>query len=221
MSSSQIPQGVFGGAAPVLGVVELAIIAAHPGADLCFAAIAQIAPGVALIVSGTALAGSCGRLAARLEPSAGVGDMMTGTTADEVLGTAVVIPGVLSLVHVEPAVLVPRSLVGLGISLNRAASARIASLETESAADRPMLRLVGQESVFATASVRAIDGIASAVLGIIALAAATSEGRARRETDGTSLHRIVRRFMARRSWRNGPRQAGHSHSSVQAPCRTH
>jgi len=170
-------QGMFGGAALVLGVVGLAIGQAHPGATFYLDAIAQIALGAALIVFGTALVATYGRLTARVEAAAGMAETMGGTTADMFIGTAVVVLGVLALVRVAPAVLisVDAILVGVGMLLNSTASVRVAALENSLATDRSPLRLVGEELVFATASVRAVAGVASAVLGIIALSGGNAE----------------------------------------------
>jgi hypothetical protein len=164
-------QGMFGGVALVLGVVGLAIGPEHPGAVPYLDAIAQIALGAALIAFGTALVATYGRLTARMDAATGMAETMGGTTADMFIGTAVVVLGVLALVRVVPAVLVPVAaiLVGVGMLLNSVASVRVVALENTLATERSPIRLVGEELVFATASMRAVAGIASGVLGIIAL----------------------------------------------------
>lgn len=164
-------QGMFGGVAMVLGVVGLAISPQHPGAILYLDAIAQVALGAALIAFGTSLVATYGRLTARAEAATGMADTMSGTTGDMFIGTAVVVLGVLSLVRVAPAVLVPIDaiLVGVGMLLTSMSAVRVAALENSLAAERSPLRLVGEELVFATASMRAVAGVASGVLGIIAL----------------------------------------------------
>lgn len=169
-------QGMFGGIALVLGIVGLAIAGTHPGAEAYLDAIAQISLGAALVVFGMALTMAYMRLVGRVEPVGGVGGTMTGTTADMFLGSAVVILGVLALLHIAPEILVPVSviLVGVGLLLNSMASVRAASLETDVAGEHSLARRVNEELVFATASVRAIAGVAVGILGIIGLTGANA-----------------------------------------------
>ncbi len=169
-----ISQGMFGGIALVLGIVGLAILDMHPGVELYLDAIAQIALGLALIVFGMALAAGYGRLIARAEPAAVAGGAMAGPTADMFLGGGVVVLGILALLRIVPAVLIPIEviLVGVGLILNSAASVRAAVLETNLTADRSPVRRVAEELVFATASLRAVAGVAVGILGIIALTGA-------------------------------------------------
>lgn len=165
-------QGMFGGIALVLGIVGLAVANAHPAAEVYLDAIAQIALGVAVIVFGMALATAYIRLASTAEPSIGMAGSVSGTTADMFLGGAVVILGVLSLLRVAPMVLIPVEviLIGVGLLLNSAASARAVMLEASLSGDRSLVRRVNEEIVFATASARAAAGIAVGVLGILSLA---------------------------------------------------
>ncbi|HEX5327634.1 MAG TPA: hypothetical protein VFW75_13260 [Acetobacteraceae bacterium] len=162
-------QGLFGIIAVILGIVGLAIAAVHPNVPMYLDAIAAIALGLSLIMVGTGFAAAYGRLVARVEGAAG-GQMM-GTTVGMFLGGAVVILGILALLRVASPVLVPIQviLIGTGLILNSAASVRLATLEGDVAIDRTPARRVGEEMVFATASVRAIAGIAVGILGILGL----------------------------------------------------
>lgn len=166
-------QGMFGGIALVLGIVGLAIAGARPGAEAYLDAIAQISLGVALVVFGVALAAAYARLVARLDSSASLGGTVTGTTADMFLGGSVVILGVLALLNVAADILVPVEviLIGVGLLLNSVSSARAASLElsTSEYSQQSLARRVNEELALATASVRAIAGIAVAILGILGL----------------------------------------------------
>lgn len=164
-------QGIFGLVAIILGIVGLAIASVHPEVPMYLDAIAAIALGLSLVAVGAALAAGYGRLAARVE-GAMSGQMMSGTTMDMFLGFAVVILGILSLLHIASPILVPVQviLIGAGLMLNSAASTRLATLEAEVAApDRPIGRRVSEEMVYAAAGVRAIAGIAVVILGIIAV----------------------------------------------------
>ena len=167
-------QGMFGGIALVLGIVGLAIAGTHHGTEMYLSAVAQISLGVALIVFGMALAMAYIRLAAEATGASAPGGTVTGTTADTFLGVAVVILGVLALLNVASAILVPVAVivVGVGMILNSAAAVRAATLETELTGERTAARRVSEELVFATSSIRAVAGIAVSILGIIALSGA-------------------------------------------------
>jgi hypothetical protein len=164
-------RSVFGGVALALGIVGLAIAANHPTAELYLDAIAQISLGVALIIFGAGLTTSYVRLAAAIEAASGTGATVTGATADMFVGGAVVILGVLALVHVATTVLIPVQviLIGVGILFNSGASVRAVMLEASVGDDRSMARRLSEELAFETAAIRAAAGIAVAVLGIIAL----------------------------------------------------
>ena len=160
-------QGMFGGIALVLGIVGLAIAGNYPSAETYLDAIAQISLGLSLIVFGMALAMAYIRVVSNVESPGTV----TGTTADMFLGGAVVILGVLALVHIVPQILIPTAaiVVGVGLLLNSASSVRAATLETDVSAERTLVRRVNEELVFATASLRAVAGVSVVVLGILGL----------------------------------------------------
>jgi hypothetical protein len=165
---------MFGGIALVLGIVGLAILGSHHGAVFYLDAVAQISLGVALVVFGMALAMAYARLAAQTQGVGGLGGTVTGTTGDMFLGGAAVILGVLAVLNVAPAVLVPVAVivVGVGMILNSVAAVRATTLETDLIAERTPARRVSEELVFATASIRAVAGIAVGILGIIGLTGA-------------------------------------------------
>jgi len=160
-------QGMFGGIALVLGIVGLAIAGNYPSAETYLDAIGQIFLGLSLIVFGMALAMAYIRVVSNVESPGTV----TGTTADMFLGGAVVILGVLALVHIVPQILIPTAaiVVGVGLLLNSASSVRAATLETDVSAERTLVRRVNEELVFATASLRAVAGVSVVVLGILGL----------------------------------------------------
>ncbi|HTJ90965.1 MAG TPA: hypothetical protein VL356_12410 [Acidocella sp.] len=166
-----VSRSVFGGIALALGIVGLAIAAKHPSAELYLDTIAQISLGIALIIFGAGLTTSYVRLAAVIESATGTGASVTGATADMFVGGAVVILGVLALVHVATAILIPVQvlLIGVGILFNSGASARAVMLETSVSDDRSMARRLNEELAFETAAIRAIAGIAVIVLGILSL----------------------------------------------------
>jgi hypothetical protein len=164
-------RSVFGGIALALGIVGLAIADKHPAAELYLDPIAQIALGIALIIFGAGLTTSYMRLASVIESATGTGATVTGATADMFVGGAVLILGMLALLHVAPTALVPVQviLVGIGILFNSGASVRAIMLEASVSDDRSMARRLSEELVFETAAVRAIAGLAVAILGILSL----------------------------------------------------
>jgi hypothetical protein len=173
-SGRTMSQGMFGGIALVLGIVGLAILGSHYTAAVYLDAVAQISLGIALIVFGMALAMAYARLTARTQGAEAVAGTVAGTTGDMFLGGGAVILGVLAVLGVATAILVPVAVivVGVGMMLNSAASVRAASLETNLTGERTPARRVSEELVFATASIRAVAGVAVSILGIIALTGA-------------------------------------------------
>jgi hypothetical protein len=171
MGGRTVSQGMFGGIALVLGIVGLAITRMHPGAVVFLDAVAQIALGVAVIVFGMALSGAYLRVARTGQPAGGMAGPVTGTTADMFLGGAVVILGVLALLSVATEVLISVAVivVGTGLLLNSAASARAVMLEAGLGGERSVQQRVGEELVLTTASARAVAGLAMGVLGILSL----------------------------------------------------
>jgi hypothetical protein len=165
-------QGLLGIATIILGIVGLAIGAAHPDVPVYLDAIAAIILGVSLVAAGAGFAVAYARLAARSEGTDAV--QAGGINAGIFLGSSVVVLGILSVLRVAASALVPIAVivVGVGLIMSGGASVRLAMLEGELEAERPVGRRVGEEMAFATASMRAIAGIAVVVLGIVALAGA-------------------------------------------------
>lgn len=165
-------QGLLGIASVILGIVGLAIGSAHPDVPVYLDAIAAIILGVSLVMAGAGFAVAYARLAARVEGAAG--GQTTGMTAGMFLGSSVIVLGILGVLRVATSAVVPVAVivVGVGLIMSSGAAIRLAMLEGELSADRPIARRMGEELAFATASMRAIAGIAVVVLGIVALAGA-------------------------------------------------
>lgn len=166
-----VAQGLFGVVAVILGIVGLAIVGDKSDVPMYLAAIAEIALGLSLVAVGTALSAGYARLMARSEAAGDDGSSLAGTTVDMFLGGAVIVLGILTLVRVASAVLMPVAVIviGVGLLLNSAASVRLANLESAAMPAQSFTRRVAREMVFATASVRAMAGVAVLVLGIIAV----------------------------------------------------
>jgi hypothetical protein len=165
---STMSQGLLGIAAIILGIVGLAIMHAHPNVPVYLAAIAVIILGISLMVAGTGFAVAYGRLAARMESAGG---QMSGMSAGMLLGSSVVVLGILGILSVASEILVPIAVIviGSGLILSSGASVRMATLEGDLATERTAARRVNEETVFATAAFRAIAGIAVVILGILGL----------------------------------------------------
>lgn len=168
VGSRTASQGVFGGAAIILGIVGLAIATTHPTVPVFLAAIAAIALGLSLIVIGTALSVSYARLLARTDGGGATASYMGGTTIDMFLGGAVVILAILAILGVVNEVLIPVAVIaiGTGLLLNSMATVRLSSLESAAGAQTVARRVV-EEMVLATAGVRAVAGVTVIILGIL------------------------------------------------------
>lgn len=176
-----LAEGLLGAAAAILGIIGLALAgqgggaaaAAGHGATVAWIldAISVIVLGICLAMVGSALLESYARLLNAVEGEGGPRESMAGTTVDFFLGTAIVVLGVLALLHVVGDVLIPIGfiLIGAGFALNSAASVRMMSIAgTVSGAQTPAQRLRG-EMALATFGVRMIAGLAVVVLGILAV----------------------------------------------------
>ncbi|MGH7043149.1 MAG: hypothetical protein ACREFY_13610, partial [Acetobacteraceae bacterium] len=160
-------QGLFGVIAVILGIVGLAIAATHPSVPIYLAAIAEIAMGLSLIASGAGLSAAYARLLARSEGTVDAVGNAVGTTVDAFVGGGIVILAILAILGVAPVALISISviLVGVGLLLYSAASVRLANLESSVSGVQEISQRVGEEMVLATASVRAVAGVAVLVLG--------------------------------------------------------
>jgi len=155
-------QGLLGIATIILGIVGLAIGAAHPDVPVYLDAIAAIILGVSLVAAGAGFAVAYARLAARSEGTDAV--QAGGINAGIFLGSSVVVLGILSVLRVAASALVPIAviLVGVGLIMSSGASVRLAMLEGELEAERPVGRRItarrpaahasGQKSVSSTCS---------------------------------------------------------------------
>ncbi|MGH7119238.1 MAG: hypothetical protein ACREFP_09675 [Acetobacteraceae bacterium] len=174
-----LAEALLGAAAAILGIIGLAL-AGHTGAatatsgsgvPLILDSVAVIVLGICLAMVGSALLESYARLLTSMEGTNAPRDSVAGTTVDFFLGTGIVVLGVLALLHVVGAVLVPVAfiLIGAGFVLNSTASVRMIGIATsESGAQSAVQRLRG-EMAMATFGVRVIAGLATIVLGILAV----------------------------------------------------
>lgn len=175
-----LAEALLGAAAAILGIIGLALAghtaagaAAEAGTSVSWIldSIAVIVLGICLAMAGSALIESYARVLTASEGAGGPRESMTGTTVDFFLGTAIVVLGVLALLHVVGDVLVPIGfiLIGVGFVLNSAASVRVIGIATGLSADTSPAQRLRQEMALATFGVRMIAGLATVVLGILAV----------------------------------------------------
>lgn len=174
-----LAEALLGAAAAILGIIGLALVGrggvaaagAGTGVSLILDAVAVIALGICLAMVGSALLESYARLLTSMEGTNAPRDSVAGTTVDFFLGAAIVVLGVLALLHVVGAVLVPVAfiLIGVGFVLNSAAAARMIGIASGDGAAQSAAQRLRGEMAMATFGVRVIAGLATIVLGILAV----------------------------------------------------
>jgi hypothetical protein len=155
--------GSAGEAVAGLAAVVLAIIGLAGLAPSYMVAIATIVAGVALFIAGGAIAAQVTSLVRQRAAALGIGN---AATSDIVGGLAGIVLGILGLIGIAPAVLLPIAAIVLGASLLFSAGA--ADQLTALAAggqERPS----GEAVPVMAASAKVMIGLASIVLGIVAV----------------------------------------------------
>ncbi|HEX4078993.1 MAG TPA: hypothetical protein VHX61_08995 [Rhizomicrobium sp.] len=154
----------------VLSIIGLARIGTGVGA---LPEISAIILGAALIAEGGTIATEFTRLMSMSIGAAGAAEFTGGMTTEIVVGAVVLVLGVLSVLGVAPAILVPSAIIVAGALLlisaanvQRMNSVKVAALET---ADGGQALL--QSAISTAAGFQVLAGIASVVLGILALSA--------------------------------------------------
>jgi hypothetical protein len=153
-----------------LGAVVLGILGLLGVAPLTLASIAAICVGVALLLEGAAVTTRLARLAngfgaRNLDISGGLG-------AESLAGVAAIALGILSLVRIDPLVLLPVAaiVIGAGLLLGGTSVARVSSLRVAGApAPQDTMGEIAREGVEAAAGGHVLVGIGAVVLGILAL----------------------------------------------------
>ncbi len=165
--AGSIAEGVAGGAAIVLAVVGLSNIASN-----LMLYIATIAIGAALLLEGGAVSFRFSELV-RATHSGPMqeAELGVGVTAEFLGGVVGIILGVLALLSMAPLVLVPVATIVFGATLimGSGATVRLNALEYEGAAEKTRLMRISHEAVSAAAGVQLLLGLATVVLGILAV----------------------------------------------------
>lgn len=138
-------------------------------------AISTIILGAALIAEGGTIATEFSRLMGMSMGGVGASEFSGGMTSEIVVGAAVLVLGVLSVLGVAPATLVPSAIIIAGALLlvgaanvQRMNSIKIAALPTAEGAQALL-----QSAISTAAGFQVLAGIASVVLGILALCSTT------------------------------------------------
>ncbi|MGH6887845.1 MAG: hypothetical protein ACREHF_01360 [Rhizomicrobium sp.] len=148
----------------VIGLARIGNVGALP-------AISAIILGAALIAEGGTVATEFSRLMGMSAGATGVTEFAGGMTTEIIVGAAVLVLGVLSVLGVNPATLVPCAIIIAGALLligaanvQRMNSVKIAALPTGEGAQALL-----QSAISTAAGFQVLAGIASIVLGILAL----------------------------------------------------
>lgn len=164
-------EGLLGAAAAILGIIGLALATQSAGVASILDAISVIVLGISLIIVGSALLAGYARLLVSTEGADTPRDSVAGVTVDFFLGAAIVILGILALLHVVSPVLIAVGfiLIGAGFALNSAASVRMIGLEAGEGSHQSPAQRLRAEIAMATFGVRMISGLGVIVLGILAV----------------------------------------------------
>jgi hypothetical protein len=165
---------VVEGLAALAGVV-LAILGIIGLVPLYMASIAVILIGAALLAQGSAIASEYTKLLSRLSGgSFATVELGAGTTAEFVIGGSAVTLGILSLVNIHPNILLPAAViaVGAGLVLTSGSTTRLNDLKLEAAKAGEAAHHMMRSAVSGAAGAQMIAGLATIVLGILALVVA-------------------------------------------------
>lgn len=163
-------ESIAGSAAIVLTIIGLAGILSH-----ALLSIAAIAVGVGLLVQGGAVAAEHKELMAKLasETMEEV-NLDMGISVELAGGLAAIVLGILSLLTVDPVVLMPAAsvIVGGALLLSSGTTQRMNAIRLEGARnshDQGMAARIAREAVNTSAAAQSFIGIGAVVLGILGL----------------------------------------------------
>jgi hypothetical protein len=167
VAGGSLAQSIAGTGAIALSIIGLAGIFTP-----FMAAIAAILVGIALLFRGGAVGA---RFSTLMHDSAGgrlgAVELGSGMTAEFLGGAAGIVLGILSLMGVFPAILVPVAAIVFGgaLVLGIGVTMRLNDLEIEKACDSQESRHVARAAVKSATGVQVLIGLGSVVLGILAI----------------------------------------------------
>ncbi len=172
-TSAQIIRGGFAaeGVAGLIGVV-LAILGLLNILPQMLLPIAAIVLGAAFLLNGGAVASRFSKLLnetakGRFETT----EWSVGLTTEFIGGVAAIILGILTLLHIDPVVLMPVAAIVFGVTLlsSSGITARLNDLQLPKSQEYEAFREVARESVKVATGIEILLGLTAAVLGIIAV----------------------------------------------------
>ncbi len=163
---ASIAEAILGISAVALTIIGL--VGVIP--DLLLA-ISTIVIGAALLFEGGAVAARFNALMNQTGSDVGSGAHWGGMTAEFLAGAAGIALGILSLLGVAPAYLLPIAAIVFGVALvlDSGVNTRISSLEAKRMGNFEFSNEVVRESARATAGIQVLVGLAAITLGTLAL----------------------------------------------------
>ncbi len=165
--SGSLAEGVAGGAGIVLAIIGLANILPH-----VMIPISTIALGAALLFEGGAVTARFTDLLEKMGTGRiEISELGVGLTTELVGGLAGIVLGILALLNVSPAVLLPVAVIVFGVTLlfGSTVTARLNSLQISRSGEHEAFREVAREAVSAAAGVQLLLGLVAITLGILAV----------------------------------------------------
>lgn len=160
--------GLVAAIAGILSIIGLA--GAYPG---WMVTIATIALGVSFLLEGGAIVARWSALLHEVtEGRVRMMELGAGVTGEALAGITGIVLGILGLLGIVPAVLIPCAVIVFGGALvvGAGANVRINDLVMTYRQEQPIARQVAREAVLATTGLQMLVGFGAITLGIIALA---------------------------------------------------
>ncbi len=157
--------GLAGGAAAIV----LSILGLVHFAPTTMAAVSAIALGAAFALNGGLLATERSRVMARAHPTTlEVVEFAGGVSVEAVAGIAAIVLGILTLLHIEAAALLPIGVLVLGIGIIFSSGA-LARLNSAAQSHKPMFERLTYSAVAFAIAFHVLVGIGAIVLAILGL----------------------------------------------------
>lgn len=164
-------------AAAGVAIAVLAIIGLSRGVSGSLTSIATIILGAAMFVFGATIAAEYSRLVDTIgEASVGASEFGAGISVEIMTGGTAIVLGILALIGVSRAVLIPASIiaVGAGLMLSPGSFQRLNNLRMQVAGIEDSLQALSRAAVTSALTAQVLAGLAAVVLGILALTVPTS-----------------------------------------------
>jgi hypothetical protein len=154
------------------GAGALAIIGLAGVYPMWMLTIATIGIGASFLFEGGAIVARMSDLLAEVtEGRVGMAELGAGTTGETLAGVAGIALGILGLVGVLPAVLIPCAAIvfGAALAIGAGTNVRINDMVMTSRQEHPIARQVARQAVLATTGLQVLVGLGAITLGIVAL----------------------------------------------------